>query len=162
MDLRSVANLVGYLLGILAVAMMVPAAFEALHGNPAWRAFVASAAITGFAGLTLSMTTRTKKPVFSVRHAFIFTTVAWALVCLFGALPFVLGDLDLSLAEAVFESTSGITTTGSTVMTGLDLLSPGFLLWRALLQWLGGVGVVVTAMSLLPVLQIGGMQLFRT
>ncbi|MEC7140362.1 MAG: TrkH family potassium uptake protein [Pseudomonadota bacterium] len=161
MDLRSVANLVGYLLGILAVAMMVPAAFEALHGNPAWRAFVASAAITGFAGLTLSMTTRTKKPVFSVRHAFIFTTVAWALVCLFGALPFVLGDLDLSLAEAVFESTSGITTTGSTVMTGLDLLSPGFLLWRALLQWLGGVGVVVTAMSLLPVLQIGGMQLFR-
>ena len=125
MDLRSVANLVGYLLGILAVAMMVPAAFEALHGNPAWRAFVASAAITGFAGLTLSMTTRTKKPVFSVRHAFIFTTGAWALVCLFGALPFVLGNLDLSLAEAVFESTSGITTTGSTVMTGLDLLSPG-------------------------------------
>ena len=57
--------------------MMVPAAFEALHGNPAWRAFVASAAITGFAGLTLSMTTRTKKPVFSVRHAFIFYTVAW-------------------------------------------------------------------------------------
>jgi trk system potassium uptake protein TrkH len=74
----------------------------------------------------------------------------------------VFGDLGLTLGEAVFEATSGITTTGSTVMTGLDLLSPGFLLWRALLQWLGGVGIVVTAMSLLPALQIGGMQLFRT
>ncbi|MDA9175899.1 TrkH family potassium uptake protein [Alphaproteobacteria bacterium] len=162
MDLRSVANIVGYLLGILALAMLVPAAYELLLQSPNWTSFVISAAITGFAGITLSLTTRTKKPVFSVRHAFVFTTVAWASVCLFGALPFVFGDLGLTLGEAVFEATSGITTTGSTVMTGLDLLSPGFLLWRALLQWLGGVGIVVTAMSLLPALQIGGMQLFRT
>ncbi|MDA8603073.1 TrkH family potassium uptake protein [Alphaproteobacteria bacterium] len=162
MDLRSVANIVGYLLGILALAMLVPAAYELLLQSPNWTSFVISAAITGFAGITLSLTTRTKKPVFSVRHAFVFTTVAWASVCLFGAMPFVFGDLGLSLGEAVFEATSGITTTGSTVMTGLDLLSPGFLLWRALLQWLGGVGIVVTAMSLLPALQIGGMQLFRT
>ena len=162
MDLRSVANIVGYLLGILALAMLVPAAYELLLQSPNWTSFVVSAAITGFAGITLSLTTRTKKPVFSVRHAFVFTTVAWASVCLFGALPFVFGDLGLTLGEAVFEATSGITTTGSTVMTGLDLLSPGFLLWRALLQWLGGVGIVVTAMSLLPALQIGGMQLFRT
>ena len=162
MDLRSVANIVGYLLGILALAMLVPAAYELLLQSPNWTSFVISAAITGFAGITLSLTTRTKKPVFSVRHAFVFTTVAWASVCLFGAMPFVFGDLGLRLGEAVFEATSGITTTGSTVMTGLDLLSPGFLLWRALLQWLGGVGIVVTAMSLLPALQIGGMQLFRT
>jgi len=162
LDLRSVANIVGYLLGILALAMLVPAAYELLLQSPNWTSFVISAAITGFAGITLSLTTRTKKPVFSVRHAFVFTTVAWASVCLFGAMPFVFGDLGLSLGEAVFEATSGITTTGSTVMTGLDLLSPGFLLWRALLQWLGGVGIVVTAMSLLPALQIGGMQLFRT
>jgi trk system potassium uptake protein len=162
LDLRSVANIVGYLLGILALAMLVPAAYELLLQSPNWTSFVISAAITGFAGITLSLTTRTKKPVFSVRHAFVFTTVAWASVCLFGALPFVFGDLGLTLGEAVFEATSGITTTGSTVMTGLDLLSPGFLLWRALLQWLGGVGIVVTAMSLLPALQIGGMQLFRT
>ena len=162
MDLRSVANIVGYLLGILALAMLVPAAYELLLGSPDWTSFVISAAITGFAGITLSLTTRTDRPVFSVRHAFVFTTVAWAAVCLFGALPFVFGDLGLTLGEAVFESTSGITTTGSTVMTGLDLLSPGFLLWRGLLQWLGGVGIVVTAMSLLPALQIGGMQLFRT
>ena len=162
MDLRSVANIVGYLLGILALAMLVPAIYELALGRPTWTSFVVSAAITGFAGLTLSLTTRMSQPVFSVRHAFVFTTVAWASVCVFGALPFVFGDLGLTLGEAVFESTSGITTTGSTVMTGLDGLSPGFLLWRGLLQWLGGVGIVVTAMSLLPALQIGGMQLFRT
>ena len=128
MDLRSVANIVGYLLGILALAMLLPAAYELVLGSPNWTSFVVSSSITGFAGITLSLTTRTKRPVFSVRHAFVFTTVAWAAVCLFGALPFVFGDLGLSLGEAVFEATSGITTTGSTVMTGLDLLSPGFLM----------------------------------
>ena len=104
MDLRSVANIVGYLLCILALAMLVPAATELVLGSPNWTSFVISAAITGFSGITLSLTTRTKRPIFSIRHAFVFTTVAWASVCVFGALPFVFGDLGLSLGEAVFEA----------------------------------------------------------
>jgi trk system potassium uptake protein TrkH len=80
----------------------------------------------------------------------------------FAALPFTFSELDLSYTDAFFEAMSGVTTTGSTVLTGLDFAPPGILLWRALLQWLGGVGIIAMAIAILPMLQVGGMQLFRT
>ena len=86
----------------------------------------------------------------------------WASIAAVGTVPFLLAPLELSIAGAFFESMSGITTTGSTVLVGLDQIQPGILIWRAMPQWLGGVGIVVMALSVLPALQVGGMQLFRT
>ena len=89
------------------------------------------------------------------------TVLSWVALSGFASLPFLMDPLKLSVTDALFEATSGITTTGSTVMTGLDDMPKGILLWRAILQWIGGVGIVVTAMAVLPMLKIGGMQLFR-
>ena len=87
--------------------------------------------------------------------------MAWLVIAIFGALPFAFSELQLSLTDSFFEAMSGVTTTGSTVIVGLDHAAPGILLWRAILQWLGGIGIIVMAVAILPVLQVGGMQLFR-
>jgi len=98
---------------------------------------------------------------YRARGAFLLTVLSWVALSGFASLPFLMDPLKLSVTDALFEATSGITTTGSTVMTGLDDMPKGILLWRAILQWIGGVGIVVTAMAVLPMLKIGGMQLFR-
>src|ERR671919_852568 len=85
----------------------------------------------------------------------------WPVVALFAALPLAFSELDLTIADAVFEATSGITTTGSTVIVGLDHAPPGILLWRGILQWLGGIGFIVMGVAILPILRVGGMQLVR-
>ena len=90
------------------------------------------------------------------------TNSAWISIALFGSLPFLLSDIEMSFIDAFFESTSGITTTGATVIENLEAKSHGILIWRALLQWLGGVGIIVMALAVLPMLSIGGMQLFKT
>lgn len=162
MDTRPVFHVLGALLVILSLAMLLPALLDLWDQNyKGARAFLFSAAITLFSGGTLYLSSHQKKAQLNVRQTFLVTTVVWFGVALFGALPFRLGDFNLTLVDALFESVSGITTTGSTVVTGLDNLPRGFLIWRALLQWLGGVGIIVMAVSLLPLLQVGGMQMFR-
>jgi trk system potassium uptake protein TrkH len=96
-----------------------------------------------------------------VRQAFVMTNLAWFVIAAFGALPFQFSELELNAVDAFFESMSGVTTTGATVIVGLDFAPPGILLWRAILQWLGGIGIIVMAVAILPVLQVGGMQMFR-
>jgi len=146
---------------MLGMAMLVPAIADAATDNPDWAVFLASAFVTLFVGGTLILTTRAKFSNLVVRQAFILTTAAWVALAAFAALPFAFSNLGLSYTDAFFEAMSGITTTGSTVITGLDTAPPGILLWRALLQWLGGIGIIVMAISILPLLQVGGMQLFR-
>ena len=160
-DLRPVAFVIGVLLSILAAAMLVPAAVDLMLGHRDWQVFVASAAVTVFVGVSMILTTRTGWASFNIRQAFVMTTGAWATIALFGALPLAFSELDLSLTDAFFESMSGITTTGSTVIVGLDTAPPGILVWRSMLQWLGGIGIVVMAIAILPILRVGGMQLFR-
>ncbi len=160
-DLRPVLFICGILLATLAGVMCVPAAADALVGNPDWQAFVVSALITGFVGGALILTSRAETIRLNVRQAFVFTALSWLSIAAFGALPFALADLPLTVADAFFESMSGITTTGSTVIENLDEAPPGILLWRALLQWMGGIGIIVVAIGILPVLQVGGMQLFH-
>jgi len=161
-DLRPVFSIAGALLAILAVAMLVPTALDLATGNPDWQAFAAAAAVTLFVGVALMLATRDAGwRGFGLRQGFLIANLSWALVALFGALPFVFADPGLGFSDAVFESMSGITTTGATVMRGLDEMAPGLLIWRALLNWLGGIGIVVMALAVLPVLQVGGMQLFR-
>ncbi len=160
-DLRPIAFVNGILLCVLAVAMLIPALIDAVIGHPDWFVFTVAAATTIFVGLTLIFTCRSTMTGFSLRQAFIMTNLAWLVIATFGALPFAFSELELSFTDAFFESMSGVTTTGSTVLTGLDAAPPGILLWRAILQWLGGIGIIVMAVAVLPVLQVGGMQLFR-
>lgn len=157
---RPILHALGPLLCGIAAAMLVPALADAWVGNPDWVSFAVSSAITAFFGGLCWMGAHTAAGFeLSLRQAFIFTCAAWLVVSGFSALPF--WAFGLSWTDAVFESISGITTTGSTVLTGIDHLPPGILLWRSVLQWIGGVGIIVMAIVMLPFLRVGGMQLFR-
>lgn len=166
MDIRPVLLVVGWILCLLACAMVVPAVVDGLAGHEEWLAFIAAAGLTLVAGLGLVLGVRQDGgvltvPVLSVRQAFLTVVLGWVAPCLFAALPFIMAPAGLSTVDAVFEATSGLTTTGSTVLSGLDQLAPGVLLWRGVLHWLGGAGIIVMAVAVLPVLNIGGMQMFR-
>ncbi len=161
LDFRPVFLVVGILLGTLSFGMCLPAALDAIKGNPDWQVFAVSASVTMFTGIALALTCRTSQFRMSVRQAFVMTTVSWVSLTFFGSLPFMFSELEMSFTDAFFEAMSGITTTGSTVITGLDTAPPGILLWRGILQWLGGLGIIVMAIALMPMLGVGGMQMFR-
>ncbi len=160
-DFRPVLFIVGMLLSILSIAMCIPALVDLTAGHPDWQVFGTSAGLTLFVGVALILTNRVSVARFTVRQAFVMTTLSWIVLTLFAALPLKFSELDLTYTDAFFEAMSGFTTTGSTVIVGLDEAPPGLLLWRAMLQWLGGIGIVVMAIAVLPMLRVGGMQLFR-
>lgn len=160
-DFRPVSLVIGFMLITLGLGMLVPAIADAVSDEADAQVFLISSGVTVFAGIALFLASRSATPELSLRQAFILTTMSWIVIAAFGALPFMFSELNLSYTDAFFEAMSGVTTTGATVITGLDSAPPGILLWRAILQWLGGIGIVVTAVAVLPMLQIGGMQLFR-
>jgi trk system potassium uptake protein len=163
---RPVFYLTGIMLVALSAAMLLPAAADALSGSPNWKAFLVASAISCGSGAAVSLPARCRLTGgLSVRQAFLLTPFAWTTLVLFGAIPLYISDyaqLKDSFTNAFFESMSGLTTTGATVIVGLDAAPPGILLWRALLQWLGGIGIIGVAIAILPALGVGGMQLFRT
>jgi len=161
MDFRPVFLVVGPLLSTLAVTMVVPAVFDLLAGHADWQVFLVSAGVTLFVGVATALTCRTGGIRLNVRQAFVMTTLSWLVLTFFAALPLHFCELEMSFTDAFFEAMSGLTTTGSTVITGLDRAPPGILIWRAILQWLGGIGIIVMAIAILPLLRVGGMQLFR-
>ena len=146
---------------MLGAAMLIPAFVDFVSGYDDWQIFIASGCSTMAIGMVMFLATRGVDKGLTTRQAFIMTTLVWIALSAFGALPFYLSGLVPSYTDAFFESISGLTTTGATVMTGLDFMPPGILLWRGILQWLGGLGIIVMAVSVLPMLQIGGMQLFK-
>ncbi len=160
-DLRPVVFVLGTLITILALAMIIPAIVDYSAGHADWEVFAASSGVALFIGVSMILTTRSGWFGFNLRQAFVMTNLAWLVIAAFAALPFTFSDMDLSVTDAFFEAMSGITTTGATVIVGLDQAPPGILLWRAILQWLGGIGIIVMAVAILPILQVGGMQLFR-
>lgn len=162
MSYRPILFTVGILLLILSAAMMLPMAIDLAADNPDWRVFAGSQCITGFFGLAMVLTSRQDSVTINLKQAFLLTNAAWVVTGLFGALPFYFSDLGLSYTDSVFEAVSGVTTTGSTIIADIEILPPGILFWRAILQWLGGVGILIMALSILPLLQVGGMQLFKT
>jgi trk system potassium uptake protein TrkH len=154
---------IGTLLIILALFMLPPMVADLASGHPDWQMFLAAAAVTLFTGVSLVLMNQGHADAeLTGRQAFLLTTSVWVVVGLFAALPLAFSELDMTVADAVFESVSGITTTGSTVIVGLDVAPPGILLWRAILHWLGGIGFIVMAVAILPMLRVGGMQLVRT
>lgn len=150
----------GLLLTILGLAEFVPA-FMDWGKSPNAAVFFESALISLFFGVLLILTFWTKKPEIGLRESFLITTLSWVFLSLFSAFPLYLSDINISFTDAVFETVSGITTTGSTVLSGLDGMSRGILLWRSIIQWIGGIGIVGFAIVFLPFLRIGGMQLFK-
>ena len=162
-DLRPVAYVIGLLVACLGATMLVPFLVDVAEGRGEWPVFLESAVITILAGgLTALACANGVSERLSIQQTFLLTTGVWAALPVFGAIPFVLGATEASYTDAYFEAMSGLTTTGSTVFTGLDALPKGLLLWRGLLQWLGGVGIIVVAMVFLPELRVGGMQIFRS
>ncbi|WP_420560705.1 TrkH family potassium uptake protein [Tepidicaulis sp.] len=156
-----VLYILGLLLCGLAAVMLLPAGLDALVAHPDWKSFVISAGVTGGVGALLAIITYSPEPVeLDLRQSFLLTASSWVVLPAFAALPLI--GVGVSYTDAFFEAVSGLTTTGSTVMTGLDTLPYGILFWRALLQWIGGIGIIVMAIVLLPFLRVGGMQLFRT
>lgn len=160
-DFRPIWMVSGIFLLIIGLGMLLPVAVDLAVGNPDWQVFALISGIVVFFGSSLYLSNRGEYKEFTVQQAFLLTFVSWLLMPAFGALPFVFSELSLSYTDAYFEAMSGISTTGSTVITGLDGAPPGILLWRSLLQWFGGVGIIVMAVAILPILQIGGMQLFK-
>ena len=163
LDLRPVGYVIGLLVAALGASMLVPLAVDLGYGNGHWPVFLESAVITAFTGglMALASASGTETRL-TLQQTFLLTTGVWAVLPVFGAIPFVLGASDARIVDAYFEAMSGLTTTGSTVLTGLDTLPQGLLLWRSMLQWFGGIGIIVVAMVFLPELRIGGMQVFRS
>ncbi|MEC7701834.1 MAG: TrkH family potassium uptake protein [Pseudomonadota bacterium] len=162
MDFRPILYVIGLLLFILAISMNVPMLVDLYFGNDDWVVFFICIIVTAFFGGALAFTNAPSDGFkINIRQGFMLTVFSWISLCIFAAIPFWLSGMDVSFVDAVFEATSGITTTGSTIMVGLDYAPPGILMWRAILQWLGGIGIIVMALSVLPFLKVGGMQLFK-
>ena len=161
-DFRPIGYVVGILVAILGFAMIAPMLVDIAEGRGHSVVFAQSAVITIMFGILLSMAcSNGERDGLTIQQTFLLTTGVWVVLPLFGALPFMFGATQLNFVNAFFESVSGLTTTGSTVLSGLDSMPKGLLLWRGLLQWLGGVGIIVVAMVFLPQLRVGGMQVFR-
>lgn len=160
MNFRAVILPIGRLLIIIALFMLLPAGADLIAGHSDWVVFATTALILGAIGALISAALEGQQFQFRPKETFLFVNAAWLVFSLAGAIPFYLSGIGLNFTEAFFESVSGLTTTGSTVLTGLDTQPPGILLWRSLLQWIGGIGIVVIGIWLLPGLRIGGSQLF--
>ena len=168
-DFRPILLILGTLISVLGFILFLPAAIDFANNQQNWRDFTNCALISLFMGISLVLANKSvlnkaseiQTLKMNISQAFILTTLTWLFIAIFGSLPFVLTDLNLSFTDAFFESMSGVTTTGSTIIADLNNVSKGLLFWRSTLQWIGGIGIIVIAISVLPLLQVGGMQLFR-
>lgn len=162
-DLRPVGYIIGLLVAVLGLFMVPPLLVDLAEGRGHWPAFAESAVLTILFGTLMALACRSGiRDGLTIQHSFILTTGVWVVLPLFGVLPLMLGETDLNFTDAYFEAMSGVTTTGATVIVGLDDLPAGLLLWRGILQWVGGLGIVIVAMIFLPVMRVGGMQFFRS
>ena len=157
---KTVFFLIGILLIVLGASMLAPYSIQILYGENS-HSFVSSSFVTIFIGILFILANLDKDFKLNLRQTFLFSTLAWLMIAIFGSLPFLLSANEFTISEAFFESMSGITTTGSTIISNLEETPKGILLWRAILQWLGGIGIIVMAITLMPIMNVGGMQLFK-
>ncbi|MDE9450818.1 TrkH family potassium uptake protein [Aliiroseovarius sp. Z3] len=162
-DLRPVVYVTGLLVAALGVTMLIPMGVDLFYGSSDWLAFLESSVITTLIGGSMALATANGVGKgLSIQQTFLLTTGVWVALPIFGAIPFLLSDIGVRPVDAFFEAMSGLTTTGATVLSGLDDMPKGLLFWRALMQWYGGIGIIVVAMVFLPELRVGGMQIFRS
>ena len=157
---KTVFFLIGVLLIVLGLSMLAPYSMQVIYKENS-HSFISSSFVTIFIGILCVLANLEKDLKLDLRQTFLFSTLAWVTVAIFGSLPFLLSNQSFTFSDAFFESMSGITTTGATIISDLDNSPKSILLWRAIMQWLGGIGIVVMAITILPLLKVGGMQLFK-
>ncbi|WP_290690893.1 MULTISPECIES: TrkH family potassium uptake protein [unclassified Haematobacter] len=163
LDVRPVGYIIGLLVAVIGLAMLAPLALEVALRTPHWRPFAEGAIVTVLTGALVALACRGEsRQGLTIRQSFLLTTGTWIVLPFFGALPLMIGAPHANLTDAYFEAMSGFTTTGTTVFVGLDDLPRGTNLWRAMMNGMGGLGIVIVAMIFLPVMRVGGMQFFRS
>lgn len=151
----------GFILCILGISMIIPAGLDMIDEKMSWSPFLSSALVTIFIGMSLFLANKGKITKISLRQGYLITFFCWLTVALFSSIPFILGNVTSDISSAFFESVSGVTATGASVIADVESLSRSMLLWRSMLNGLGGIGVVIFAVAMLPFLGIGGMQMFE-
>ncbi|HYD19659.1 MAG TPA: TrkH family potassium uptake protein [Patescibacteria group bacterium] len=162
MHFRPVFYVIGLLLLVLAAAMTAPIMIDLADHSDDWQVFASAQAATAFIGLALVFMNRRDGYRITLRETFLLTCLGWVFMAGFGALPFVFSQAEMDFTGGFFEAMSAITTTGSTAITGIDALPRGIILWRFMLLWIGGIGFLIIALAVFPLLQISGMQIFKT
>jgi len=157
---KTVFFLIGILLIVLGISMLAPYILQIVLDEGS-HSFISASFVTIFIGILFILANLEKEFKLNLRQTFLFSSLAWVMVATFGSLPFLLSAQNFNFSDAFFESMSGITTTGATIISDLDNSPKSILLWRAIMQWLGGIGIVVMAITILPLLKVGGMQLFK-
>ena len=157
---KTVFFTLGVLQIILGISMVIPIVIQIIY-NELDSSFIGAGMITIIFGVLFFLSNINHEKKLNLQQAFLLTSLSWIGIAIFGSLPFIFSNLELSITDAVFESMSGITTTGSTIITNLNDAPKAILFWRAILQWLGGIGIIVMAITLMPIMNVGGMQLFK-
>ena len=157
---KTVFFTLGILQIILGISMMIPILAQVIYSEID-SSFIGASIISIIFGVLFFLSNFNHDKKLNLQQAFLLTALSWLSIAIFGSLPFIFSSLELSITDSIFESMSGITTTGATIITDLDTSPKSILLWRALMQWLGGIGIVVMAITILPLLKVGGMQLFK-
>ena len=157
---KTVFFTLGILQVILGLAMIMPIIVQFIYSELD-SSFISSGIITIIFGILFFLSNLDHDKKLNLPQAFLLTALSWLSIAIFGSLPFIFSNLSLDITDAFFESMSGITTTGSTIITNLEAAPKSILIWRAILQWLGGIGVIVMAITLMPIMNVGGMQLFK-
>ena len=160
-NIKPIALVGGTVICAVGFLLFIPLITEIIYQTESWQSYAVPILLYLIVGGSLVIINRNIELKISIKEAFLITVLSWILLSILCAIPFIYTQLKLSVIDAIFESMSGITTTGATILNNLDNLPKGILIWRALLQWLGGIGIVVIALVILPFLRIGGMQLFH-
>ena len=157
---KTVFFTLGILQIILGIFMLIPVITQFFYSEID-SSFFGASIVTIIFGILFFLSNIDHNKKLNLQQAFLLTTLSWLSIAIFGSLPFIFSDVKFSFTDAFFESMSGITTTGSTIISDLEIIPKGILFWRAILQWLGGIGIIVMAITLMPIMNVGGMQLFK-
>ena len=157
---KTVFFTLGILQMILGVFMFIPIILQFVYSEID-SSFFGASIVTIIFGTLFFLSNLDHNKQLTLQQAFLLTALSWLSIAVFGSLPFIFSDLNFSITNAFFESMSGITTTGSTIISNLNEMPKSILLWRAILQWLGGIGIIIMAITLMPIMNVGGMQLFK-
>ena len=157
---KTVFFTLGILQIILGIFMLIPVIAQFIY-NEIDSSFFGASIVTIIFGMLFFLSNLDHDKKLNLQQAFLLTALSWLSIAVFGSLPFILSKVEFTITNAFFESMSGITTTGSTIISNLENIPKGILLWRAILQWLGGIGIIVMAITLMPIMNVGGMQLFK-